>query len=478
MATAKLSQEAHDRRRDVRRLADEPVYLSEASGWSDLSIGMLLDASETGVAVYTQTPFAVGTPIELEVFSGSPVSLGRSNVIHGCIQNLRNHHRGGYRVGLTVQRPRPPKPTPTVSRSSQRSSELARPNLKLYPSEKKIVDGDRRKPTANRIETEDSLKMARATLLAIATLVCLGIFTLNQEDTRVYRTASGAGAGHYTRSPSDYAESSIPIAESAASPTGNTPADAQPLVKRAELLLLKPTRIQNGALRKDDIQSSDEGLKSADDKPIDDSELPISPGYSRDVTALHSEPGQISPSGAFPTRPRDFRSVSHAVQLQELDFTASPSMMQNWIPLSATLASRFIDAPVVLYVDTTNFVMHVVRNGDKVWQFPVGLGYADSTPHGVFSLGTKLIDPTWYNNGNPVPAGSDANPLGDRWMGLSDNDIPTPIGIHPTSVASSVGQPASRGCIRMRPADAHRLYAMVPADTPVIIGAGAVAPKL
>lgn len=120
-------------------------------------------------------------------------------------------------------------------------------------------------------------------------------------------------------------------------------------------------------------------------------------------------------------------------------------------------------------MNTNTFTLNVVQNGEILWQFPVGAGAGNSTPSGSFSLGTKLIDPTWYNNGDPVAAGSPENPLGNRWMGLSRGTVATPIGLHPTNSKNSIGQGASKGCIRMRPDDARLLFAMVPLGTPIVI---------
>jgi lipoprotein-anchoring transpeptidase ErfK/SrfK len=55
-----------------------------------------------------------------------------------------------------------------------------------------------------------------------------------------------------------------------------------------------------------------------------------------------------------------------------------------------------------------------------------------------------------------VAPGKD-NPLGDRWMGLSQKGY----GIHGTNVQSSVGKSVSHGCIRMRKSDIEELFELV-----------------
>ena len=47
---------------------------------------------------------------------------------------------------------------------------------------------------------------------------------------------------------------------------------------------------------------------------------------------------------------------------------------------------------------------------------------------------------------------------------------PGGYGIHGTAEEGSIGQRASRGCIRMRVSDVKDLYAKVPLETPVYLG--------
>jgi lipoprotein-anchoring transpeptidase ErfK/SrfK len=54
-------------------------------------------------------------------------------------------------------------------------------------------------------------------------------------------------------------------------------------------------------------------------------------------------------------------------------------------------------------------------------------------------------------------------------MGLGTNGNATSYGIHPTEDAGSIGQPQSRGCIRMWPEDAETLFRLCPIGTPVRI---------
>jgi lipoprotein-anchoring transpeptidase ErfK/SrfK len=105
-------------------------------------------------------------------------------------------------------------------------------------------------------------------------------------------------------------------------------------------------------------------------------------------------------------------------------------------------------------------------------QFGVATGQAAyPTPLGSFRIVDKQENPWWYPpdsdwaaGAQPVPPGP-GNPLGTRWMGLSE----PLIGIHGTPDAASIGYSASHGCIRMLVEEAEWLFERVPEGTPVFI---------
>lgn len=105
----------------------------------------------------------------------------------------------------------------------------------------------------------------------------------------------------------------------------------------------------------------------------------------------------------------------------------------------------------------------LIENGRIVKLYPIAVGKAETpSPTGSFHVVSRVIDPTWYTKGKIVPPGP-ANPLGNRWIGLSERGY----GIHGTNVQSSVGQAASHGCIRMRKADVEELFKLVEIGDPV-----------
>jgi lipoprotein-anchoring transpeptidase ErfK/SrfK len=111
--------------------------------------------------------------------------------------------------------------------------------------------------------------------------------------------------------------------------------------------------------------------------------------------------------------------------------------------------------------------------GMRVWRkFRVATGMSIyPTPLGSFTIENKQLNPWWYPPDSPWAAGASpippgpGNPLGTRWMGLSD----PLVGIHGTPDSASIGYSASHGCIRMLVSDAEWLYERVREGTPVYI---------
>ncbi len=110
--------------------------------------------------------------------------------------------------------------------------------------------------------------------------------------------------------------------------------------------------------------------------------------------------------------------------------------------------------------------LYLARGGSLERSYPVAIGRAwTPTPRGTFRILQKTKDPTWAPRGRkPVPPGP-ANPLGHRWMRISEDGY----GIHATNEPSSIGRARSHGCVRMQRADAEDLFERVAIGTPVEI---------
>lgn len=115
------------------------------------------------------------------------------------------------------------------------------------------------------------------------------------------------------------------------------------------------------------------------------------------------------------------------------------------------------DSGRVVLVSLVDRELAVIQDGQVIATFQVAVG-ADVTPSpsGEFRVVNRVQNPTYYHPGIVIPAGKD-NPLGTRWLGLSQKGY----GIHGTNAPKSIGHAASHGCIRLRNRDIEKLFTLV-----------------
>jgi L,D-transpeptidase ErfK/SrfK len=105
-------------------------------------------------------------------------------------------------------------------------------------------------------------------------------------------------------------------------------------------------------------------------------------------------------------------------------------------------------------VSLTERKLALMVDGKITEVYPVAVGKPKTpTPEGTFQIVSRVPDPTWWGPGKVVAPGP-GNPLGNRWIGLSQKGY----GIHGTNAPRSIGKAASHGCIRMRKADVEALF--------------------
>lgn len=114
-------------------------------------------------------------------------------------------------------------------------------------------------------------------------------------------------------------------------------------------------------------------------------------------------------------------------------------------------------APWTVLVSIPDRELAVLVNGIVVAGFPIAVGADDSpSPTGEFTIVSRVSNPTYYHEGAVIPAGK-GNPVGTRWVGLSQKGY----GIHGTNAPKSIGHAASHGCIRLRNRDMEKLFGML-----------------
>jgi len=115
------------------------------------------------------------------------------------------------------------------------------------------------------------------------------------------------------------------------------------------------------------------------------------------------------------------------------------------------------DSNRTVLVSLVDRKLAVIEDGVVIATFQVAVG-ADVTPSptGEFKVVSRVENPTYYRPGTVIPAGKN-NPVGTRWLGLSEKGY----GIHGTNAPGSIGHAASHGCIRLRNSDIEKLFTMV-----------------
>ena len=127
--------------------------------------------------------------------------------------------------------------------------------------------------------------------------------------------------------------------------------------------------------------------------------------------------------------------------------TSGRAMAAEALPTATVMTRRVV-------VSIPDRKLAVIENDEVVQVFAVAVGApATPSPAGTFTIVNRVANPTYYHPGKVVAPGP-RNPLGTRWIGLSQKGY----GIHGTDNQASVGFAKSHGCIRLRTADIERLF--------------------
>jgi len=140
--------------------------------------------------------------------------------------------------------------------------------------------------------------------------------------------------------------------------------------------------------------------------------------------------------------------------------TAAALLLTGVLALSPFAQSQAISdapSPRVVLVSIPDRKLAVIDGGSVIATFAVAVGAPTTpSPTGEFTIVSRVANPTYYHPGTVIPAGK-GNPLGTRWVGLSQKGY----GIHGTNAPRSVGHAQSHGCIRLRNRDMERLFTML-----------------
>jgi lipoprotein-anchoring transpeptidase ErfK/SrfK len=117
---------------------------------------------------------------------------------------------------------------------------------------------------------------------------------------------------------------------------------------------------------------------------------------------------------------------------------------------------------------------HIVGRG-RALSYPIAIPREQSRWEGTTSVSMKRMNPSWtptptMRRENPtlpsfVPGGHPRNPLGVRALYLGSSTYR----IHGTDAPWTIGQPVSKGCIRMFNEDVLDLYGKINVGTKVVV---------
>jgi lipoprotein-anchoring transpeptidase ErfK/SrfK len=135
-----------------------------------------------------------------------------------------------------------------------------------------------------------------------------------------------------------------------------------------------------------------------------------------------------------------------AILLTSSAFAQKTPITNHSVPQSRQIVVSLADRQLVL-----------VENGRPLKVYAIAVGAdASPSPEGDFKVINRLENPGYYKPGTVIEPGA-GNPLGTRWIGLSQKGY----GIHGTNAPGSIGKAASHGCIRMHQRDLEELFKMV-----------------
>ena len=119
--------------------------------------------------------------------------------------------------------------------------------------------------------------------------------------------------------------------------------------------------------------------------------------------------------------------------------------------------------------------LYYVHTRGRAISYPIATPRPQSRWQGVMRISRKKVNPTWtptpeMRAENPhlpayVPGGHPRNPLGKRALYLGSSLYR----IHGTDAPWTIGQPVSKGCIRMHNQDVADLYRRVGVGTKVVV---------
>lgn len=145
-----------------------------------------------------------------------------------------------------------------------------------------------------------------------------------------------------------------------------------------------------------------------------------------------------------------------------VQFPVRPNGSTRWMSARAVRV-LWVDTRIVIHVRAARLELY--RAGRVVLRTRIAPGApATPTPLGRFYVTERLVPKDPNGPWGPAALGTSAfSPVLTNWVDGG------PVGIHGTDQPQVIGHPASHGCIRLPNDQMKRLFAAVPAGTPIVI---------
>lgn len=126
---------------------------------------------------------------------------------------------------------------------------------------------------------------------------------------------------------------------------------------------------------------------------------------------------------------------------------------------------KLVRGPFGAVVELNDYCLTIHLQGYYVKRYPIGIGKDGSTPLGKFAVLNKVVNPQYTDpDGRVIDSDDPQNPLGERWIDLGNG-----YGIHGTIEPETIGQAASRGCLRLLDHDIIEVYDFLVVGSEVVI---------
>jgi len=457
-----------ERRRSERVPSDRSIRYSDYQALGPLRDGKLTDISSTGFQVHTDYPEEQGSLLQIEMLPGTDEPADNIILFEGRVIHVEKLSSGSHAMGVRRIQKALSDPSILTMHTTEPHETPPKENSVPRPENDQAVRFRKVEPKNDNGKSSKKLSMWFMVLAGSLFLLALGgtiaaSHTINSKMNKAYTTPptevelaeveeqvleSGSNSGLSSGSPEAVAPTSVEL---------DSIADFREFDSAMDFSSLPPT----------------EQLPFTDSDPIDDYR-----SFLVRAHALEQEGQNLAARGwahrAVAIRepiPAPWKKFAREYIRHLIAAPGSEDFrwMEDFVPLERVAQHSISNADLQLEVDTRSFVLTVKKNGSTIHQFPIGLGRFSTTPNGNFQIANKLSNPDWIDGGTVVPYGDPRNPIGDYWMGLGVNAVPTSYGIHPTEDSASIGKTESQGCVRMRPADAESLFRLVPIGTPVTI---------